>query len=89
MAINLCNTLTDNGINVPEDVAVSGYDFMQEALDNVPSIASYAAPNHNLGARTVQKLWRLMTGTDCELSTSDLGYVITGQSCGCGKTAKS
>ena len=88
MAINLCNTLTDNGINVPEDVAVSGYDFMQEALDNVPSIASYAAPNHNLGARTVQKLWRLMTGTDCELSTSDLGYVITGQSCGCGKNSK-
>ena len=29
-----------------------------------------------------------MTGTDCELSTSDLGYVITGQSCGCGKNSK-
>lgn len=88
MAINLCNTLTDNGINVPEDIAISGYDFMQEALDNVPSIASYAAPNHNLGARTFQKLWKIITGEDCDLCTTDMGYVITGQSCGCGKNSK-
>lgn len=88
MAINLCNTLTDNGINVPEDIAISGYDFIQEALDNVPSIASYAAPNHNLGARTFQKLWKIITGIDCGLCTTDMGYVITGQSCGCGKNSK-
>lgn len=85
MAINLCNTLTDNGIDVPGEIAISGYDFMQEALDNVPSITSYAAPNRSLGARTVQKLWKLITGEDCELCDNDIGYVVTGQSCGCGK----
>lgn len=88
MAINLCNTLTDNGFDVPGDIAISGYDFMQEALDNVPSITSYAAPNHALGARTVSKLWELITGEECSLCTNDIGYVITGQSCGCGKDSK-
>lgn len=88
MAINLCNTLTDNGFDVPGDIAISGYDFSQEALDNVPSITSYAAPNHALGAKTVSVLWKLITGEECELCTNDIGYVITGQSCGCGKDSK-
>ncbi len=85
MAVNLCNTLTDNGVNVPEDIAVAGYDFTQDAVDNVPSITSYAAPNYSLGLRTVQRLWELITGEKCELFTDDIGYIVTGQSCGCDK----
>ncbi|MGN0621082.1 MAG: GGDEF domain-containing protein [Porcipelethomonas sp.] len=84
MAIHLCNTLTDLGISVPDEIAISGYDFIQEAMDNVPSITSYSSPNYHLGASAVQKLYEMMTGEKCQLIKSDFGHVITGQSCGCG-----
>ncbi|MBQ7047176.1 MAG: GGDEF domain-containing protein [Oscillospiraceae bacterium] len=88
MAINLCNTLTDNGIHVPDDIAIAGYDFMEESFNNVPSITSYSSPNHSLGARSMAKLMELITGEHCECVSNDIGFVITAQSCGCGKNAK-
>lgn len=85
MAVTLCNVLTDNCFKIPEDIAIAGYDFTQEALDNVPSITSYASPNRSLGSRTVQKLWNLITGEQCDLCHNDIGCVVPGQSCGCSK----
>lgn len=88
MAIHLCNALTDSGISVPDDIAIAGYDFIEQSINNVPSITSYSSPNFSLGARTAAKLIELITGEAHECVSNDIGYVITAQSCGCGKNAK-
>ncbi len=41
MAIGLANRLIEHGINVPGDVAVTGYDATPEAVINSPTITTY------------------------------------------------
>lgn len=85
MAIELCNSLVANGIRVPEDVLISGYDASQEGSENTPSITSLMPLNRDLGARAVCALHKKITGFDVELAVKEEGYIVTGQSCGCGE----
>ncbi len=83
MAIYLCNHLENNGIQVPENVMISGYDGSQDAIDNVPSITTIFPLNENLGARAVLRLHKMITGEDAEIIDTAPGHIIPGQSCGC------
>lgn len=85
MAVELCNSLVDNGIRIPEKVLISGYDGSTDASENTPSITTIKPLNHELGARAVCLLHKKITGEDTEIIETFGGEIITAQSCGCGE----
>lgn len=84
IAITLCNELTEHGVNVPEDIAISSYDAGPASTDNEPSISSYLRPISDMGMRGVLRAHELITGEVCEPFRSDFGCLIPAESCGCG-----
>lgn len=86
MAINLCNTFIERKIRVPEDIVVTGFDSSIDAFENVPSITTYQRSQRAVGAESVCALHKLITGEDAEQIFKTDGELITGESCGCGKS---
>lgn len=84
-AIALTNMLVEHGIRVPEEIAVTGYDFFESAWNNTPSVTSYARPDQHTGARCVCEIHKKATGEVIEPYCPDTGVFIAGESCGCRK----
>ncbi len=85
MAIALCDTLMDKGINVPQDVRIIGYDGSLEAEMHSPSISTYHASWTQLGRNAVCKLYETVTGKPMEPIKSEVGVPQYCESCGCPK----
>ena len=83
-AIQLIKSLAINGIRVPEDVAVTGYDASLESYTNHPSVTTYRHPNYQLGAESFRRLYRIITGRICNKIPNEKGMLRLGESCGCG-----
>ena len=83
MAINLCNTLCENGILVPHDIMITGYDGISEAMDNVPAITTYWRPLFSVGANGVCMIHKMITGEDVTSVADEVSDIIPGESCGC------
>lgn len=83
MAVTITETLIANGIKVPEDIAVTGYDASSESYDSNPSITSYSRPNFQLGAESFRRLYRIITGKICSKVPNENGCLRIGKSCGC------
>ena len=84
MAIALCNYLTGHGIQIPEQVAISGYDATPECQENLLSMTSFIRANFELGVSAVSRLYTLLTGGHCAQVQSPTASIVTGHSCGCG-----
>ncbi len=85
MAVTLCNSLINNGVRVPEDVMISGYDCSRYATENVPSITTIFPDNDLLGAKAAVSLHHLITGDNAELLRFTGGSLLFLGSCGCNK----
>ena len=83
MAVSLCNALMKGGLNVPDDILVSGYDGSRDAMDNVPSITTIFPENGALGARAVLHLHKIITGEDGDYVNMPSGGLVLAGSCGC------
>ncbi|MGB4090559.1 MAG: substrate-binding domain-containing protein [Ruminococcus flavefaciens] len=82
MAAALINELMNVGIRVPEDIAVTGYDGFRLAEMKV-SLTTYDRNHYQLGADSVRRLYRNMTGILCnKVNRPENGFII-GNSCGC------
>ncbi|MDO5154392.1 MAG: EAL domain-containing protein [Eubacteriales bacterium] len=96
MAIGVCTTLTKHGIRVPEDVAVIGYDSIEEGrIGNVP-LTSAPAPSKECGIYSAQWIHASMQNLplpDLNRYTTadnksyenhkDTTSLFIGRSCGC------
>lgn len=83
MAISMTKTLISNGIKVPEDIAVTGCDASADGYQFSPSITSYRRPNFQLGAESLRRLYRIITGKICKKVPNESGVLRLGTSCGC------
>lgn len=83
-AIQLIKSLNISGINVPDDIAVTGYDASIQAYNNHPSVTSYRRQNYQLGAESFRRLYRIITGRICNKIPNEKGSLRLGESCGCG-----
>ncbi|MBQ7047227.1 MAG: GGDEF domain-containing protein, partial [Oscillospiraceae bacterium] len=82
MAFYFQNTLIENGIRVPEDIAVTGCDGAWHSIINTPQITTAAGRDLQFGADAVCSLYEMITGKNCEPSGCEQ-YILYGRSCGC------
>lgn len=85
MAVGLSNRLSALGINVPNDIVVTGYDGGQEAAIGKISITTYATDQQKTGALCVNYLRSMIDPNKEILSVDDKNEenLIIGESCGC------
>lgn len=91
MAFGLIDTLMENGINIPEKMAVAGYEHVNERIFHVPILTTCLRSRFELGVAAVKMLYRKITGEiteETEVTEDFSGKIITGDSCSCGVETK-
>lgn len=82
MAIGVAKALTTHGIRVPEDVAVIGYDAIEEGRLSPSPLTSAPIPAKECGMHAVTCVKALLNGEDMPEFHADVDLFIGG-SCGC------
>ncbi len=83
MALNALRALQARGIRVPDDVAVVGFDDVEEARSVTPPLTTARVPFYEWGRRGVEMLLAQLRGEEVpELEHLPLDLVVR-QSCGC------
>ncbi len=82
MAVALCEGLIENGLRVPEDLLVTGYDGRWETSLGEPRITTICGREKQLGYMAVSRLYEMMTGMPCDAPELPQ-YFRYGTSCGC------
>ena len=83
MAISITNEFEKIGIKVPEDVAIVGYDNVEDSYTNIPTISTAGVfiPDMALNIfKIIEKLWN---GTQKEKNEYVPSVFIPRESCGC------
>ncbi|MBR5370694.1 MAG: GGDEF domain-containing protein [Oscillospiraceae bacterium] len=83
MALEAVSVLTDNGIRVPEDVIVTGFDWTYFAQHHNPSLTSVSRPLDAAGRAACELLARIFRGEQCEKTVSLNAAPVYVESCGC------
>lgn len=86
MAISVCKALAKRGIAVPEQIAVSGCDDVEEAEDFIPAITSVRIPSEEMGRAAVMKIHMHHMGMPQPRETNIDTSIIIRSSCGCDAT---
>lgn len=88
MASGVLQALRDHGLRVPEDVAVMGFDGLDESLVSLPILSTVHQPIRELGSQGVQALIDLLEHPDHAPIQRFLSYRLQiRHSCGCGTVA--
>lgn len=83
MAIAACTALEDNGVAVPEDVIVSGFDGIERAEKNCPSILTAKYDFERSAEYMIDEIVRLNCSAP-QPRDKIFGFdMLLGQSCGC------
>lgn len=89
MAIGLVNRLMELGVNVPQDIVVTGNGGTKEAMLNIPPITTYEADEDYTGAEAVNRLRTLMgDGAVSEPSLDGKKNLCIGGTCGCAEEVR-
>ena len=82
-AIGVLQELTKRGINVPEDVIITGYDNIPETQFTDPTITSSQQPFEQVGKDGINILAHLWRGETVPHTIANPGILKCNQSCGC------
>ena len=82
MAIGVCKALTDSGIRVPEDIAITGYDSTEEGRLSPVPITSVKLPAPGFGKYAAEMLFKMSEGEKPEPFSYPVDF-FHGSSCGC------
>ena len=85
MALSICEELSNRGIRVPEDVCVSGFDYVEEARLYQPSITSFEVDFAKMGVEAVNIIDDVHMGVHRDEVTWMLPQIRLHSSCGCGE----
>lgn len=64
MAFGAMHTLRARGLRIPEDVAVTGFDDIEEAAWVAPPLTSVEQPLTEMGRQAVRRLWSEFNGSE-------------------------
>ena len=82
MAIAFCSRLAENGIKVPEDIAVTGYDGSFESYFNDPPVTTVTGHDYQLGNEAARRMLYELGYRDLQLPEYGQ-HLRIGTSCGC------
>lgn len=86
MALSICDALKKKGLRVPDDVCVSGFDFLDEAKMNTPSLTSLEVDFEGMTARAIDIIDNVNNGKKEETSLNLIQAKLRlHKSCGCGQ----
>lgn len=85
MAISLGDELRRRGVRVPEDVCISGFDSIEEAVYYNPSLTSLEVDFIGMSKRAVEIIDNVNNGIDEEKYNSVYAKLHCRRSCGCGE----
>ncbi len=82
MALSVIECLNEHGIRVPDDIAVTGFDALREAV--MRGITTICRPIDRSARKAIEILNRWIDGSEPEEKTVILSTIpIFGESCGC------
>lgn len=84
MAYGIIDTFFKNGITLPEDVTVVGYEYSGERYYHSPILTTYYRNRSAVGAKALSVLYSMITGNQPENDVKPDGYMICGATCSCG-----
>lgn len=82
-AIGLVMACRERGIRVPEDLIVTGFDGVDDAVNGYPTITTCRQPFYNSGYSAVLALTEIFEGREIPKTIRIMGEFIPNQSCGC------
>ena len=82
-AIGLIAACRARGIRVPEDLLVTGYDGVDDAINGYPSLTTSRQPFYNSGYSAVLALSEIFEGREVPNTIRIMGELLINQSCGC------
>ncbi len=88
MAITTIHYLMDAGYRIPEDVAVTGFDGIEEALDHVPPITTVQYDYEQTAHHAYQMLLDIFQGQTPPQTSYISSKIIYGTTCGCKKSSR-
>lgn len=97
LALGVLDTLADLGVDVPGDVAVTGFDDVRTARLVRPGLTTVTQPVRQLAAQTAQRMCDLIAdGSSTSLAHPPPGHrptplpttVVIRESCGCPRTTQ-
>jgi DNA-binding LacI/PurR family transcriptional regulator/GAF domain-containing protein len=83
MALGAIEELQRRGIHVPHDVAVTGFDDIDDASAIIPSLTTARQPMVEVGKRAAETLFTLLIGESVPWQVVVPTKMIVRQSCGC------
>ncbi len=83
MAIGAMQALQEQGIRIPDDVVVAGFDDIEETRAITPSLTTVRAPWHSLGSKSVDLLLSKLANDPLSDQILLETKIICRQSCGC------
>lgn len=87
MAMSICNALQKKGIQVPEQVCVSGFDDVEEASVSIPALTSIRVNYRDMGRKAVYMLENLWRGREAHEGIDSVEIVSKFRgSCGCAES---
>lgn len=83
MALTAIGEFNKHGINIPEDMIVTGFDNTYNARHHFPSLSTVERPLNRAGALACETLLRLIDGENCEKVQRLSSKPVFAESCGC------
>lgn len=88
MALSICDELRKRGVKVPEDVCVSGFDFIPEAQIYEPTLTSLEVDFEGMAIRAVDLIDQINNGEQVNQIQRIQAKSRFRRSCGCGEQYK-
>ena len=88
MAITTIHYLMDAGYHIPDDVAVTGFDGIEEALDHVPPITTVQYDYEQTAYHAYQILQDIFQGKTPSQTSYISSRIVYGTTCGCNKNSR-
>lgn len=83
MALGAYYALLERGIRVPEDVLLTGYDYIYEAANHYPEITSVKRYEEKIGKAAYKNIIEKILGHKYEENVEILSDIVFTESCGC------
>ncbi len=82
-ALGVVQALQDRGLRIPYDIAVTGFDDLEDARVSIPPLTTVRQPLFQLGCRAVELLLAQLRGESCPAEEFLPMELVVRQSCGC------